>query len=571
MLPNVQTVTIYIIIGALIQLFGLYAGKLHKRTGIILEILAIISAAGYVFFSHSFPDSIIYLAFMSNGYFAATVLTSGRDKYEEVKNEISRLEPIEIKLSRNSRRIFADLAITSTVLAGAILFLIFGPDESPLKIFILFSLITVITEMIKRLAVYKSVKLYYCGNEHILYIHSQADSRKLPLRDVKSVQLESSVDLLKLHPLFTLFSSNSDFTTSDKEVIRIAFPGETVYLTVENSLYLKTLIENKQAEPIEISETVTVLPFYHYKNLKRLAGKLYFAITVKGISAYTGLLLIMYYLDVPEWLMVTATLVFWIFNLYISDRVLKTAMDAKETTNPAVAEAARKIFQKAGISNVRVYETESAEYNGMATGMNIGRSMITLTTETLKLPAAAVEGILAHEAVHVKKRDVLWGQLWRLPYMAAVLMVILFIREQLPNLDEYRLAVFFLIWLLIFLFPIYQSFCSQWMEVRADHLGASYLEGGAQQMAESLTALGTEQDKATNKQIEYSIAAKKDADKPISSLKRDGILWRLIEFQIMAHPPLYWRIQILKEIQSGWGKKVLWRWLKDRGKESIIP
>jgi Zn-dependent protease with chaperone function len=81
--------------------------------------------------------------------------------------------------------------------------------------------------------------------------------------------------------------------------------------------------------------------------------------------------------------------------------------DAKETTNQELINIAQHIFKKAGIPQTRIYETESSVYNGLATGMNIGRGMVTLTTATLKLPIEVIEGILAHEAIHIKKRDIM--------------------------------------------------------------------------------------------------------------------------------------------------------------------
>ena len=157
-----------------------------------------------------------------------------------------------------------------------------------------------------------------------------------------------------------------------------------------------------------------VLPFYHKKNVKRLAGKLYFAATVKGISAYTGMLLILFALQVPSWIMISVAVSFWVFNLSISDKVLKAAMDAREIHNPEILAIANQIFKKAGISKVEIYETESSDYNALATGLNIGRSMVTITSATLKLPNEVIAGIIAHEAIHVKKRDILWGQIYRM-------------------------------------------------------------------------------------------------------------------------------------------------------------
>ncbi|TDH75095.1 peptidase, partial [Acinetobacter baumannii] len=67
----------------------------------------------------------------------------------------------------------------------------------------------------------------------------------------------------------------------------------------------------------------------------------------------------------------------------------------------------------------------------------------------------------------------------------------------------YKIALWALIMGIIFLFQLYQSFCSQWMEVRADHIGASLLEGGYRQMAESLKVLAVRQDEDLQKQNTY--------------------------------------------------------------------
>lgn len=155
------------------------------------------------------------------------------------------------------------------------------------------------------------------------------------------------------------------------------------------------------------------------------------------------MILLLYYFRTPAWLMVSIAIVYWLFNIYISDRVLKVAMDAKLATDPEVISVAEKVFAKANIPNVKVYETDSAQYNGLATGMNIGRSMVTLTTATLKLPIDAIEGILAHEAVHVKKRDILFGQLYRVLLMLIVVVALLFIFKQISDVEAFAIPLFF--------------------------------------------------------------------------------------------------------------------------------
>ncbi|WP_453990520.1 M56 family metallopeptidase [Bacillus nitroreducens] len=568
MFPSWYIILLFIIAGAGIQILGEIFEKVHKKIGISIEIILALVSIGFVFYKYSFIDGFIYIALISSGYFLTISLSSGHEKRRELEKELRQLKVESIPLKCKLNRLVIDLGLTGIVLLGAILFYIFGPEDSPVIYMIVFGLVSTFTELLKRVGSYATIKVFIDEANKDLYITSRFQSRKIPIEDIESVELETNVDLLKLHPLLTMFSSRVDFTTSFHKVLRISVPGETLYLTILEAEKWKSKLGqmiNKEEE----GTPQVVLPIWHRKNVKRLIGKLYFACTVKGVSAYTGLLLLLYYFEVPTWVLVTVVISFWVFNLYISDQVLKVAMDAKETQNQQLIKISQRIFEKAGIPNVRVYETESNEYNGLATGINVGKSMVTLTTATLKLPIEAIEGILAHEAIHVKKRDVLWGQLWRFGYMLIILAVVLFIQNYVSNIEEYKVPIFIVVWIIMISFPIIQSLCSQWMEVRADHLGASLLEGKSEQMFNSLIALSQRQDEAINKSLSYS-TVQKDDEKDISSIERDSLLWRFIEFQFMPHPPMYWRIQTLKENKEGWGRIIQTRWLVDRVKESVL-
>lgn len=194
------------------------------------------------------------------------------------------------------------------------------------------------------------------------------------------------------------------------------------------------------------------------KNVKRLLGKLYFAASVKGVSAYALLVLALYALHASPWVMAVAVILYWVFNMYMSDRVLRAAMDAKSCHHPHVQAAADKIFRSAGISHVRIYETESDDYNGMAVGMNVGRSMVILTSATLTLPQRVIEGILAHEAIHIKKRDVLSSQLLRFLYLGAVVGIFLLFEQHITHPEAHKIALWAFIMAIIILFQLYQSF-----------------------------------------------------------------------------------------------------------------
>lgn len=565
MFPSIFETMLYLLIGCITYIVGVLTGRWSRKLSYASEITGAILAIGFIFYQQGFPEGFIYFAFVSAGYLSMSLLMTGQGKFRELMEEVIQLEVEEIGIIRNNQRILGELGISILVFAGAILFLIYGPEYSLLKYLIVYGMLIAITEMIKRLVIYFTTSLYFSKQQSNLYIISRLDSRKFSIQDIQEITIESTVDLLKLHPYLTLFTSNTDFTTSFNKVLRLQLPGETVYLTIKEIEKWKTELGTEMKF---VKNEVSVLPFYHKRNIKRLLGKFYFAVTVKGVSAYTGMILLLYTFRTPTWLMVSIAIIYWLFNIYISDRVLKVAMDAKVVTDPKVISAAEKVFAKAGIPNVKVYETDSAQYNGLATGMNIGRSMVTLTTATLKLPIDAIEGILAHEAVHVKKRDILYGQLYRVLLMLIVVVALLFIFKQVSDIEAFVIPLFFLVWLLIILFPVFQSFCSQLMEVRADHLGASFLDGGTMQMANSLATLATSQDEAMKKTAEYSMK-KNDLKEIKSSLARSPWFLRFLDFQIMDHPPMYWRVNTLRAHGHKWGKEIRRRWWIDRFKESF--
>ncbi|MCI3988243.1 peptidase, partial [Bacillus vallismortis] len=74
------------------------------------------------------------------------------------------------------------------------------------------------------------------------------------------------------------------------------------------------------------------------------------------------------------------------------------------------------------------------------------------------------------------------SQLLRFLYLGAVVGIILSFQRHVAHPEAYKIALWAVIMAIILLFQLYQSFCSQWMEVRADYLGASLLEGGYSQM-----------------------------------------------------------------------------------------
>ncbi|MEG7283212.1 M56 family metallopeptidase [Bacillus sp. 0909A] len=559
-MPMGTSLFLFIILGLGIQLISALAAKLLPALELWIDIVLWVGAASFIFSQQPFIEGIVSLALMFTSYWTALDLTVP-SRIEKPSGDWQ-----EIELARDHTRLLSDIALTVIVFAGAIVFFIYGPDTSVLKYVILFGFMSGGAALVKRILNFLSVKVFYSSSLETWHISSRYETRTYPLSDLKDIRLESTADLLKLHPLLTMYSSRLDMTTSFQQVIRLSLPGETLYLTVKEPKKWKSILGEFLESENKEETVIAVLPLYHRKNVKRLLGKLYFAASVKGISAYAILVLALYALHASPWVMTGAVVLYWALNMYLSDRVLRTAMDARPCLNSDVQAAADKMFRKAGISHVEVYETDSDEYNGMAVGMNVGRSMVILTSATLTLPPHVIEGILAHEAVHIKKRDVLSMQLLRFLYLGAVIGIILLLEHYIAHPGAYKIALWALIMGIIILFQLYQSFCSQWMEVRADHLGASLLEGGYRQMAESLKILAVRQDEALQKQNTYSSDINEEEVK-VNSLTRDNSwLFRIIDFQFSPHPPMYWRVSALL---SNKGHGMVKRWLRDRLKESV--
>lgn len=542
---------------------------LPKKLGISLEVVSIVLFVAFAFLTFPFMEAMMLTSYIaiSYGFFGMKIDRVNREKHIELKRKLEVKEFIELDQSKDIKRLLVDIIVVFIVVAGALLFYFYAPETYLfMKFLIVIMLIGIGIQMIERIGNYLSTRLYWLPNEEKLIILSSFQSRELPMKDLTEISVESGPDLLKLHPLFTLLSANQDYTNSFRRVLKLSFPGEYIYVTpneVEKwrfvfGAYVK---ENNEA-------VLNVYPLWHPKVIKRLVWKGYFAVTVKGISAYTALLFLLIWLEVSPATMIISILVWWFFNLSISDRVLVAASDAVEMTEGDVFERTQLIFQEAGIPNVKLFVIDSPIHNGLATGMNIGRGTVMVTKATLELSIEAIEAVVAHEAIHIKKRDVLMGQLARFAMIGLIAGSVYLFFDQVVQLADNLFIFLPIIYCLMFLFPAYLSFVAQWAEVRADHFGATLLEGGRAQMKEGLFELGAALDNALAKKNEYS-TVKEENPKGIEmrNLERNPWLIRFLEFQLNPHPPLYWRIHMLSEPLSWVG--AIRKWLSGKVVESL--
>lgn len=540
-----------------------------NRFGRYVEGIAIVASLAYLFITYSYTKAIIIFSFASMTY--AQMLTVIDP--ENVKLRRRLLEQLanksykKIDQPKEWQRIALDITIIIFVSSGALSFLIWAPETfAVLKFFIGISFILIGFEMIKRIANYMTTSVYFLETSEQLIIISSLESRKFPIEHLEKIKIESRPDILRLHPLFTFLASMQDYTTSQDQVLRLNFPGEHIYLTPTNidkwhSLFIKYIAEDEK-QAVE-----HVKPLWHLDNLKRLLWKGYFAMTVKGISAYTGLLILLIWLNVPSYGIFIFIFIWWLFNMYVSDRVLISSTDAKRVQDGWLFDTVKNLSEQANIKQPELYLIDSPIHNGLATGMNIGRGTIMLTTATKQFSERAITAIIAHEIAHIRHRDILINQIGRMLFFAVVGLLIYFNFDYIEKMTENLVLLTIVIYLMMMLFPIYLSLISQFTEMRADYFASRLLS--RENMTQGLVELGQAQDTGVEKSHEYSQMPAEDRREKDgwSALSRGPWLLRLVEFQFQLHPPLYFRIYSLQNNHS-W-KQTIRTWLKARLTESL--
>lgn len=561
-IPVISSVVFVVVVTMFARLFP-------RKIEMLVELLLVIAMVLYLFFLFPTSEAMLLMGYLSISYglFGVLFERGKLEKRKELAMKLQTLQASEVEMIKNPKRVIMDYMLTVIVIIGAVIFIYVASETyALLKFLTSIMLINVVIQMVKRTGHYVTTKIYWVEEEDKVLILSYFESRELPLKDLKGIYIESTVDLLKLHPLFTFIASQQDYTSSFSRVVKLTFPGENIYFTPRNLTFWSGLYE-RQMKADEIVRHVDIFPLWHPKVLKRLFWKGYFAITVKGVSAYTGLLVLLLWLEVSTPIWVATILCWWFVNLYLSDRVLIAATDAVEIRDGEVFENAQQIFEKANIPKTKLYYFDSPVHNGLATGMNIGRGAVLLTKATLEMSIESIEAIIAHEAIHIKKRDVFMIQVARLLFIGAIAGTSYVFYDELLLLMDYPILLFCLIYVLMIAFPLYLSLISQYAENRADALGARLVNGGRLQMSYGLHELGTELDEAVEKGQQYGNSVQEVRKERARNVERSEWLIRLIEFQMMAHPPLYWRIAIL-ERQLTW-KQTIYIWLKERVMESL--
>lgn len=538
---------------------------LPKKISVGLFLIYSCSMIVYLFMTNEFFDAALPLSVMFVTYFSFSIVFDHDKKLKKMQLQQKLLVTnfLIVELKKDVKRILMDICLAGGIAGVSVICLLFIPEMIiTLKYVLGYYLILMLPPFLNRLVDYFFAKVYMLPEEQVLVMISLLEARELPMEHLEAIQKQSNPDMLRLHPSFAFLAERKDYTTSFSTVLRLTFSGETIYLTPVN-VEAWYMYWNRFVQVAQVETEKNILPIWHRSNIKRLLWKGYFAISVKGVAAYTALLTILIFLHCPWYVITVFVFLWWLFNMYIADRLLIYASDAEEITAGELYHISQEIFLKAGITGTRLYVSDSDVYNGFATGMHIGKGTIMLTSATTKLSWSAVKAILAHEAIHIKKRDVMVNQIGRMVLMIVLGFSIFVCFDLLKQLIEQPLLFIVLINLLWASFFICLSGIAQWTEIRADYLGAKLLEAGDQHMADGLKELAVAQDQATNKALQYSTVEENNHN----SIERGSWLFRFVEFQFMPHPPLYWRIQQLSKAEN-W-KSTRKAWLIARIKESL--
>ncbi|WP_431809880.1 hypothetical protein [Brevibacillus agri] len=230
---------------ALAVIMNVVSVWLPKKAATAAKILLAAAALTGLFVRLPVGQAILLTAIGAHAYaaFSELIDRNKREMRMALRQKLQEVRVVEIVQRKDARRLAADVALTGLVSLGAVLFFGLAPETyAALKVFIVFMMISVSIQTIERAANFYSVRLYWLPEEEHLVVLSRFQPRDFPLRELKEASVWSSPDLLRLHPFFTFMSSHQDYTRSFGQVLKLSFPGETIYLSPDNAVHWHRLL-----------------------------------------------------------------------------------------------------------------------------------------------------------------------------------------------------------------------------------------------------------------------------------------------------------------------------------------
>ena len=171
-LPDIGTILTVVLLGIITSLVPVF---MSKKIGMWAEIAIAVVIVIYLFWSFSFVQASMLLAFGTSAYGIFGQLADPL-KWEKRKSLVQTLretDSVEIPLARETKRIAADWLLTLLVCLGAGLFFAFAPENySVLKFFAGLMLLSVSANMAGRTGNFYSTRLFWLPDKERLIILS---------------------------------------------------------------------------------------------------------------------------------------------------------------------------------------------------------------------------------------------------------------------------------------------------------------------------------------------------------------------------------------------------------------
>ena len=125
-----------------------------------------------------------------------------------------RKEQKKILVPREKTRALLDIGFSALFIGIAIPYFWIGSPSPVVELFLLYGILSMTAGLFKRMALFRSLRLFYDQHDHALYLISSVEVKRYPLDQCVDIQMHTAPDILQLFHLFHLFSPHADYTVN---------------------------------------------------------------------------------------------------------------------------------------------------------------------------------------------------------------------------------------------------------------------------------------------------------------------------------------------------------------------